>query len=253
MDIDAAPRISARPSTGFAGSVPDLVAEIDVAGCACLPDAVDEGWIDRVRSYAATLPADRHDIMIEGAGAAQLGFIRELTSDPALGELAESIARLACPDADPADRQFDCALRAVSGPAPHRRPLWLHYDASVLTVVLPVDVPDAAPGRSGELVLFPNHRPYRRWVLTNVLEKFIRQSDGYRRRFQRRARWGVDTEVVAMTPGNAYLFWGYRSYHATLPCAPGTRRVTVVLHYKDVHAGSRFLRFAKAVRALPGR
>ena len=253
MDIDAAPRTSARPTVGFGGSARGLVAEIEVAGSACLPDAVPGAWIDRVRSYAAALPADRHDTMIEGVDAARLSFVRELTTDPAVANLAESIARLAYPDADPADRQFECAVRVVNGPDPHRRPLWLHYDASVLTIVLPVEVPEAGAGESGELVLFPNHRPYRSSVLTNVVEKFIRQSDTYRRRFQRRARWGVDTEVVAMTPGNAYLFWGYRSYHATLPCAPGTRRVTVVLHYKDVHAGSRFLQLAKAIRALPGR
>jgi hypothetical protein len=78
-----------------------------------------------------------------------------------------------------------------------------------------------------------------------VVEKFIVQSDVYRRRFLRRLRWGLDTETVSLTPGNAYLFWGYRSYHATLPCAPGSTRVTVVLHYKNVHGNSRLLDRAK--------
>ncbi|MGW0162315.1 hypothetical protein ACWDUN_23660 [Mycobacterium sp. NPDC003323] len=250
MDIDVESRISARPTAGFVGAATDLAAEIDIAGSACLPAAVDDAWIDRVRSYAAALPSGEHDVMIEGPAAARLIFLRELTADPRLRELAESIARLAYPDGDPNDREFECALRVINGPDPQGRPLWLHYDASVLTVVLPIVVPDAAPGQAGELVLCPNHRPYRRTALANVADKLIRQSDAYRRRFQRRLRWGADTEMIAMQPGNAYLFWGYRSYHATLPCAPGTSRVTVVLHYKNVHARSRLLEHAKRVNGL---
>ncbi|MGK2852848.1 MAG: hypothetical protein ACSLE3_01880, partial [Microbacteriaceae bacterium] len=111
-------------------------------------------------------------------------------------------------------------------------------------------VPDAAPGQAGELVLCPNRRGYRTSVLSNLVEKFVVQSDVYRRRFLRHLRWDLDTEIVSMTPGNAYLFWGYRSYHATLPCPPASRRVTVVLHYKHVHGNSRLLERAKAVRAM---
>jgi hypothetical protein len=228
----------------------DLVAEIDLAGSVCLPSAVSPGWLARVRTFAAATPLDRHEMMIEGAAAAELPFIRDLTADADLRHLAETVAQLAFPDGDPDDQDFDCAIRIIDGPDPQNRPLWLHYDASVLTIVLPITVPDAVAGRSGELVLCPNRRDYRRSVLTNLAEKVIAQSDVYRRRFVRRLRWGLDTEIVSMVPGNAYLFWGYRSYHATLPCAPGTRRVTVVLHYKNVHGDSRLLGRAKALRAL---
>lgn len=235
--------------SGFTGSATDLVAEIDLAGSACLPSAVSAEWLDAVRTFAAAVPADQHEVMIEGAAAARLAFMRELTADPRLQHLMESVARQAYPQGDPDDREFDCALRIIDGPDPQRRPLWLHYDASVVTVVLPIVVPESAPGQCGELVLCPNHRSYRASVLTNLVEKFVLQSDAYRRRFLQRLRWGLDTEVVSLTPGNAYLFWGYRSYHATLPCAPGTRRITVVLHYKNVHGNSRMLERAKVLRA----
>lgn len=255
MDVDVREREDATTHcgathTGFAATAPDVVAEIDLAGSACLPSAVSAGWLEQVRGFAADMVGGQHEMMIEGVEAAGLPFLQELTADAGLRHLAESVARSAYPGGDDDDREFDCAVRIIDGPDPQDRPLWLHYDASVLTVVLPVLVPEATAGQSGELVLCPNRRGYRRSVLINVAEKAIAQSDAYRRRFLRRLRWGLDTEIVSMTPGNAYLFWGYRSYHATLPCAPGTRRITVVLHYKNVHAHSRLLERAKAVRAL---
>jgi hypothetical protein len=47
--------------------------------------------------------------------------------------------------------------------------------------------------------------------------------------------------VVKLEPGNAYLFWGYRAFHATLPCAPGALRATLMLHYGELHSGDHLL------------
>ena len=237
------------PGTGFQACAPDLVAHIEGTGTACLPGAVGAEWLASVGEYAARVSTGEHDVMIEGADAAALPFLHELSADSGLQELMESVARFAHPAGDRTDRTFDWALRVINGPDPQRRPLWLHYDASVVTMVIPVVVPQAAPGQSGELVLCPNRRPYRSWALTNLIEKMVVQSDSYRRRFLRRLRWDRDAEIVAVRPGDAYLFWGYRSYHATLPCAPGTSRVTVVLHYRNVHGNSRLIDRAKRVRA----
>lgn len=235
--------------TGFRACAADLVGRIEGTGTACLPGAVGAEWLAAVGEFAARVSTGEHDVMIEGADAAALPFLCELSADRELQELMESVARLAHPAGDRSDRAFDWALRVINGPDPQRRPLWLHYDASVVTMVIPVVVPQAAPGQSGELVLCPNRRPYRSRALTNLIEKMVVQSDSYRRRFLRRLRWDRDAEIVAVRPGDAYLFWGYRSYHATLPCAPGTSRVTVVLHYRNVHGNSRLIDRAKRVRA----
>ncbi len=46
-------------------------------------------------------------------------------------------------------------------------------------------------GDTGELVLCPNRRPYRRFVITNIIEKLVSQNDLYRRKFVRK----LDAEV----------------------------------------------------------
>ena len=212
-----------------------------------MSSAVPEEWLEAVRTYVTALDDRQHEVMLEGDAARDLPFLRQLTADANLRALFESVAAMANPEAIDDDK-VECALRVIDGADPLGRPLWFHYDASVLTVVLPIIVPDAGLGQSGELVICPNHRPYRRRALTNVVEKAIVQSDFYRRRFLKRLNWRRDAELVPLVPGNAYLFWGYRSYHATMPVAAGHKRVTVILHYRDVHAKSRIVKYAKEFR-----
>lgn len=225
-----------------------IASEIELTGSACLVGTVPQQWLDAVRRYVDGVSADVHEVMLEGADASALPFLHELTTDPELLALLDSVTQAARPARDAARPDIECALRVINGADTTDHPLWFHYDASMLTVVLPIDIPDAGPGRSGELILCPGHRPYRRWALTNVIEKAVTQSDRYRRRFARQLNWNRDTELVPLKPGNAYLFWGYRSYHATMPIEPGSRRVTVILHYRDVHAQSRIVKYAKALR-----
>jgi hypothetical protein len=112
---------------------------------------------------------------------------------------------------------------------------------------VPIIIPRGAPGNSGELILWPNRRPYRRLVVANIAEKFICQSELYRKWFVRRHGGGSDAVIVGLQPGNIYLFWGYRSYHATLPVAPGAVRATLILHDGAVHGHSLLLSTAKSV------
>jgi len=238
----------AIPSRGFQASPTAVASEIDLTGSACLPEAVPREWLDAVRNYADTVPTGVHEVMLQGDSASGLPFLRDLASNPDLCALLHAVTAAAHPTADTSKSGIECALRVISGADPADRPLWFHYDASVVTVVLPIVIPEAAPGQSGELVIYPNRRPFRRWAVTNVLEKAVTQSDTFRRRFVRRLNLHRDAETVQLQPGNAYLFWGYRSYHATMPVAPGSKRVTVILHYRDVHALSQIVKYAKAFR-----
>lgn len=64
----------------------------------------------------------------------------------------------------------------------------------------------------------------------------------------KKSRAAITARSAHETAGDAYLFWGYRSYHATMPVAAGHKRVTVILYYRDVHAKSRIVKYAKVFR-----
>jgi hypothetical protein len=221
----------------------DIADEVRRTGFAVLADAVSPEWIDAVREHAAELGAPgTHEVLLEDLTAADGDVIAALHADRRLGDVLASVARALHPNCPPDDSGIDVSLRVVTGPGDDDAPLWFHFDASVITIVFPIEIPDGTPGASGELTMYPNRRPYRRSVVTNIVEKMVMQSDRYRQRLD-----PADATVIPLVPGNAYAFSGYRSYHATLPCPAGSRRTTLMVHFQDAHAGSRLLNTSKSL------
>jgi hypothetical protein len=237
---------------GFDVSAAEVAEEIDSRGAACLTAVLTAEWLQAaqecVRSYLPT--QGDHEVFVEDPADDQYAFVHRLVIDPRLEKLLESLAFAGYPRLNGDNQDIECAVRILVGPGDPGKPLWFHYDRSVVTMVIPIVIPDVGSRISGELVLCPNRRPYRRFVITNIIEKLVAQNDIYRRRFIRKLGNDPDaTRVVALEPGNAYLFWGYRTYHSTFPCAPGALRVTVILHYGDVHGGNLLLTSAQRAAA----
>jgi hypothetical protein len=239
----------------FDASALDVARQIDATGVACLSGVVSDEWLADARAGIAAYfsRCSAHELLVERVATGEgTSFADRLVGDSRLRPLLQSVLSAAGMRGR-ADAGFQVDLRLVNGPGPAHKPPGFHYDGSVVTMVIPIAMPDAEPGRRGELILCPNRRPYRRSVVTNVLEKFVTQNDLSRRRFVRRAPGSPRLEVVDLKPGNAYLFWGYRSYHATLPCRPGDSRATLIIHYGNLHRDSALLMGSMALgRKLRG-
>lgn len=129
-------------------------------------------------------------------------------------------------------------LRCVQGDSGRHESNCFHYDASLVTVLLPIEIPQEGTDR-GDLIMFPNLRRVRRSVLLNVLEKTLLQNALSRKLISAAIRHKLlQPQRLQLVPGNLYLFWGYRTLHANEPCDPTRRRATAIFHYGDPHAGS---------------
>jgi hypothetical protein len=135
-------------------------------------------------------------------------------------------------------------LRILDGSAVDSPPFDWHYDANALTMLVPIVIPDDG---SGHVALFPDHRPHRRWATLSAAERLLVHNKIYERRLRRRYESDPAAHTVALTPGEVYLFRGYRALHATLPWPSNTLRVTLLLQYGHPYGpeGS----FVRAVRA----
>lgn len=118
-----------------------------------------------------------------------------------------------------------------------------HYDATTLTVLLPVSIPNRRAAGRGRFVLFPNVRKLRRSAMFNAAEKVLIQN--------RISQWLVAQAIsggllhptrIELIPGSLYFFWGYRSLHANEPCDPQALRSTVLFHYGNPHRHSQIAR-----------
>lgn len=236
-----------------------IANQLDETGVVCLEDAVPTEWLTQARADVEDLLVTHgeHDHFIRSPEGADQSAAEAFITSPAVLSLLTDIVRARFPEG-PAELELTgSALRVIAGPRGEGDAFWFHYDASAVTMVVPIFMPDAKPGNSGELVGLFNNRPFRRLVLANIFDKAVGQSRFYRRHILRRLDRTDYLQRVDMEVGNLYLFWGYRSLHGNMPCESGALRATLLLHFGRPHGSSDALttavRLAQWLRTLGDR
>ncbi|WP_149536059.1 hypothetical protein [Siccirubricoccus phaeus] len=138
-------------------------------------------------------------------------------------------------------------LRVLSGAAGQRHSHRFHFDAYLVTALLPIIIPPGPEAARGTLVIYPNRRPVRRSLLANLAEKAAWQNPVAARALA--APWvqrRLGGREMPTERGHLYLFWGYRSLHANRPCPADVVRATALFHFADPHAASPLLRRLEA-------
>ncbi|NML93276.1 hypothetical protein [Novosphingobium olei] len=231
---------------------PALASQLDRDGFVCVKDAVDMAWVERARAYVRDhLDANGEKFFSVIRPSDEKGSpFDDLAHDPKIAGLLEGVARIACPQAIFDDEVYN-VLRVIAGPKGTDGSCEFHYDASVITMLVPIIMPDGGePHQSGELLTFPNNRPYRNSVLTNLAEKALVQNKWSWRRTKKKALANLEQHMKKLLPGNLYLFWGYRTLHGNLPCAPNSLRATMLLHHGDPHGGNPLIKVVRSARKV---
>ncbi|WP_424630464.1 hypothetical protein [Bradyrhizobium sp. SYSU BS000235] len=231
-----------------------LAAELDEKGFVCIENAIDPNWIERAQAHVHGLVAQKGKryFSLNDLSRYRGTPPQELTDDPQMRRLMQSLVQIGCPKAKLEDDIYT-GLRVVAGSTGEERSLLHHYDRHVITVLAPILIPDGPKRRAGELIVFPNRRGYRRFALFNVIEKAIAHSTWYRNRITRKLAAGDLPNIKYLKPGNLYLFWGYRTYHSNFPVDTDMVRATMLLHYGDPHPDSLILKANTALQALDER
>ncbi|MDC8784112.1 hypothetical protein [Roseateles koreensis] len=142
-------------------------------------------------------------------------------------------------------------LRVIAGKNHNEQSLKFHFDASVVTVLIPLEIPPGNPEESGALVAFPNLRKIRSSSLVNGLEKALYQNPIARKFFASKIKNRTsEKNIYNLEVGNIYIFWGYRTLHANLACKEDSLRATLLFHHGDPHKGSTLTSFIKWTRRL---
>jgi hypothetical protein len=237
-----------QPTINYGDPV-QIADQLDQTGVVCIQNVVPTDWLADARAEVANrlLNHGERDHFLRSPQGEEHCATEAFINNPAILALLQDIARVRFPDNPAGDLELiGSALRVIAGPRGEGDAFWFHYDASAVTMVVPIFLPDAEPGNSGELVGLFNRRPFRRYVLMNIIDKVVGQSGFYRRHILRRLDRAGYLRRVDMEVGNLYLFWGYRSLHGNMPCKSGAVRATLLLHFGRPHGSSEAL--ATAVR-----
>jgi len=138
-------------------------------------------------------------------------------------------------------------LRCLTGKTNLKHAYFFHYDSYVVTALLLIITPEE--GRTGDLVMKPNHRSVRSPYFANLVDKILVDNQVSQKIFRRQTEAGRSGFVkVRIVSGNLFLFWGYRSRHANEPCDPAKIRATALFHFGDPHADSGLRKFTGRAR-----
>jgi len=216
-----------------------LADDIDASGFARLPGALSPAELQHLRDYTQGQAHLHQGEYFAHHGEQSLTGcpLSSIWEDP---EFKTLLARLYHHGfgAEPTSQQIFPVLRCVQGNQGQRESNSFHFDASLVTVLVPIFIPGEAEQR-GDLMLFPNLRKAHRNVLVNVAQKAFVQNRLIRRLIVIGINRGwLKPRTLPLVPGDIYLFWGYRTLHANQACSPNITRATAIFHFGDPHAGS---------------
>ena len=235
----------------FDAAFPAVAKALDSDGFAIIENVISPDWLDRARAQVRQEVAGHGQKFFSLIRPAQQpgSIFAEVTDDPALQRLLQGLVEHACPAAaiEP-DGPYN-VLRVIAGKTGADGAYQFHYDSSVITVVVPIFIPENPDGPAGQLAVFPNKRPIRNSVAVNLAEKALLQNRRAWRRAKDRVTSNPADHLKQLVPGNIYLFWGYRTYHGNLPCGVEALRATLLLHLGDPHRNGLVSRAIRSARA----
>ncbi|CAM3380650.1 hypothetical protein BZK31_13190 [Pseudomonas floridensis] len=223
--------------------VQGLAHEMDAHGFARLKNVLNETDLEQLRAFTDR-QASQHPgeyFAYHGEAALSESLLASLWSAPEFKQLLGKLYAHGAHRQSISDQIFP-VLRCVQGEQGLRESNCFHFDASLVTALIPIYIPVEGE-ECGDLMLFPNLRNVRNHIALNVIEKSLLQN--------RLTRWVMRTaikhqwlspKILKLQPGDIYLFWGYRTLHANQACSPGLKRATAIFHFGDPHSGSRVTR-----------
>ena len=139
-------------------------------------------------------------------------------------------------------------LRVVTGEKTDDQSLKFHYDSTLITALIPIQIPDGMDYESGHLVVLPNARKIRSSVLFNILEKFLIQNKFSQKVLPHLFLKSKKKKVLNLKPGNIYLFSGLQTLHSNFAVNKNYVRATLLCFYGNPYPDSKILNWVKARR-----
>jgi len=140
-------------------------------------------------------------------------------------------------------------LRVVTGKKSNKVSLKYHFDAHLLTLLIPIYIPNRENSENGNLVIYRNLRKLHKNMLRNILEKIFFQSWLFSKILKLNyVKKQLNEHILKLNPGNVYIFNGFRTLHTNLNIDPVDIRATLLVHYHDVFADSFLVKLNREIR-----
>ena len=208
----------------YAGLVRRIRHTIDNTGLAVLENFIHPGFLAELRSSVVQLTplsyASGTRKPLVGTDLQNTGFWEVTFSDFVI-QLANDILEPFHVSVEAAD--IHSVLGILVGEKGQDSVGGWHFDATYLTMAMPVVMPPPTGERDGKFRIWPNVRRFSQSPWQNRLHANL-----FRIAFLRRR---VKNFAVNFIPGNLYFFYGFRSYHGTDQLDPNQLRANCLINF----------------------
>lgn len=192
----------------YAGFVEGIRGKMDKTGMAVLENFLHPDFLAELRANVEQLTPSCYQNgkrkYLVGGDLENTGFWEIAFSDFAL-KLSNDILRSFNVQVE--SRDIHPAMNILIGENGQDTVKAWHFDATYLTIAMPVVMPPPNGGADGKFRIWPNvrqfsqsrwqHALYCKFAKTPVFQRFVRN------------------QAINFIPGNLYFFYGFRSYHGT--------------------------------------
>lgn len=192
----------------YDGMVRKLRSTIDEKGLAVLEDFIHPDFLTELRASVDQLTPlcyqNGKRKYLVGADLDNTGFSEVAFSDFVI-QLANDILKDFNVSVEAGD--IHAAMNILVGENGQDTVKRWHFDATYLTIAMPVVMPPPNGGKDGKFRIWPNVRPFSQSRLQDKVFCNLAKVEVLRKT--------MPNFAINFVPGNLYFFYGFRSYHGT--------------------------------------
>jgi len=234
------------------GLIDDIKNGLDNNGFYCLKNSVDEEISNKckkeIEEFLRT-KGKRYLSIINPCNNLNSIF-SEFNKSINLSKFLYELAKLEIPQEINENNNKLNVLRIVTGKNADSQSLNFHYDATVITALIPIVIPKGPVNECGHLLAFKNLRNIRKFALFNFFEKLFLQNIITKIIISSIIKKNLNKYLIQLEEGNIYFFYGYRTLHANLPVNSDYVRATLLFHVGDPHSESKLINFIANFRHM---
>lgn len=196
--------------------------ELESKGVSVIPKLFKQSYVEEMISTARRLSAENPNKSgFSGIELKETCFCKFATSDFVL-----KLCNLIIKDRGIEFKSEDVRPVLGIGTPPEYKNKMLHFDSVYLTLAIPVVMPDSNRLDCGPFRIWPNVRSFSKNKIKNKVFWRLMRTPWIRDRFKH-----FDIKFV---PGNAYLFYGFRSWHGVGELGSDLIRMNNLIHVGEV-------------------
>lgn len=146
------------------------------------------------------------------------------------------------------NKEIYTVLRVIKNERIKKESFQFHFDAHLITILVPIFIPRRKNSNNGHLFIKPNLRKLTRSIFLNIIQKvyyqsFLKMIFGYKNlikifKFKR----------IILEPGSIFLFNGFRNLHGNADINKGDLRATLLIHFYDIFEKSKMVKLNRQIR-----